>query len=187
MSIQRVASRYAKSLHDIAVERNELEDVYKDIKDFAVLVEENRDFELLLKSPIIRPDKKQAIFKALFENKLQQVTYEFFKIVIRKGREAFLSAICEEFVDMYNVDHHISKVRLTTAATLDEESVQALLDKLKSTGEIEENIDLEHVIDESLIGGYVVEFNHKLYDASVARQLELMKKTFSKNTYIKTY
>ena len=66
MSVSRISSRYAKSLLDLARERNELDTVLKDIESFNEATK-NRDFFLLLKSPIVKTDKKLAIFKAIFE------------------------------------------------------------------------------------------------------------------------
>ena len=51
MSEYRIASRYAKSLLDLAVEKKQLEEVNKDMLMFSETVEENRDLLLMLKSP----------------------------------------------------------------------------------------------------------------------------------------
>ena len=64
MSVNRIATRYAKSLLDLAVESNVLEAVKGDVEAFTKMVE-NRDLLLLLKSPIINATKKQRRFDAL--------------------------------------------------------------------------------------------------------------------------
>ena len=60
MSVVRIASRYAKSLIDLAVERGQLEEVLGDIQSFQKAAE-NRDLYLLMKSPIINVSKKQQV------------------------------------------------------------------------------------------------------------------------------
>jgi F-type H+-transporting ATPase subunit delta len=77
MSVIRIASRYAKSLIDLAVEQDKLERVLEDVKTFQKAVS-NREFYLLLKSPIINATKKQQIFKALFGDKFDENDQRFF-------------------------------------------------------------------------------------------------------------
>ena len=90
MSIARIASRYAKSLLDLAIENGKLEKVVDDIKLFQQTIG-NRDLYLLIKSPIVRSDKKEKVFKALFENKIDALTSSFYDIIIRKGgKDTFL-------------------------------------------------------------------------------------------------
>ena len=57
----RLATRYAKSLLDLAVERNELEKVFADMEWLQAVCKGNRDFVVLLRSPVIKPDTKIKI------------------------------------------------------------------------------------------------------------------------------
>jgi F-type H+-transporting ATPase subunit delta len=69
MSVKRIATRYAKSLLDLSVEQNKTERILEDIHAFSKAAEV-RDFYLMMKSPIIKPDKKQSIFEAIFFRKI---------------------------------------------------------------------------------------------------------------------
>jgi len=60
MSVKKVASRYAKSLLDLAVESNKLESVKGDMDGLLALVRENREFKTFLKSPVIQFTKKKG-------------------------------------------------------------------------------------------------------------------------------
>ena len=92
MSSIRIASRYAKSLLDLATETNKVEQIKTDFALFSDALK-SRDLQLLIKSPIIKPDKKLGIFKAIFDGKIDELTSSFFEIVIKKGREGLLSLI----------------------------------------------------------------------------------------------
>ena len=61
MNYPRVASRYSKALLELAVEKNELEKVSADVATLKAAVSGSRDLELLLASPIVKTDKKQAM------------------------------------------------------------------------------------------------------------------------------
>jgi F-type H+-transporting ATPase subunit delta len=45
-------------------------------------------------------------------------------------------------------------------------------------------VEIETKVDEDLIGGFVLEFNNNLVDASIARDLRDIKTQFSKNIYV---
>ena len=61
----RLAGRYAKSLIDLAIERDELDIVYNDMLYFDAVCKQSREFVNVLKSPIISPDKKVQILDAV--------------------------------------------------------------------------------------------------------------------------
>jgi F-type H+-transporting ATPase subunit delta len=183
MSVQRIASRYAKSLLDLAVEQGKLETLAKDIEVFRSLAA-NRDFYLLLKSPIIKGDKKMQILKAVFEGKLDPMMMAFLDILVRKGREGYLPEIAGAFTEQYKRLKKISNVKLTTAAPLSEEALAQILKKLRDSGATDEQVELTIVVDPSLIGGFIIELEDKLYDTSVSNKLENLKREFRDNLYI---
>ena len=173
--MSRVASRYAKALIDLAVEQGKLEDIYSDITSFQQ-VAKNRDFELMLKSPIIKGDKKGKVFDAIFGGKVDAMTSKFFEIVLRKGREADLPSIADAVIEQYRNMKNVSSVTLTSAAVLSASALEAIKSKLITEGTFSENIEFQTAVDPSLIGGFRLEFGDKLYDASVAYKLEQLKK-----------
>ncbi len=187
MSVSRIASRYAKSLIDLAVEQDRLERILEDIKSFKKATD-NREFYLLLKSPIINVTKKQQIFNALFEGKFDTITAAFLRIILNKGREAHLPEIADSFIEQYKIIKKISTVRLTTAATLSAETVSRIKQKLAASAVTKgQHIDLVTKVDPEIIGGFVIEFDDKLYDSSVTHQLDLLRKEFAKNLFVKSY
>ena len=184
--MSRVSERYAKALVDLSVERGQLEKVYEDIQGF-ISVAQNREFANMLQSPIVKSDKKQSIFDAIFGNKVEATTKAFFDIIIKKGRESELTNIAASFVEQYKQIKNISTITLTTASAASDKMIAAVKAKLESSGEIDGTVDLQTAVDAELIGGFVLKFGDKLYDASVASQLKQLRKEFSKNAYIKNF
>jgi len=185
MSVIRIASRYAKSLIDLAEEQGQLDNVLEDIKSFQAAAK-NRDLHLLLKSPIINVSKKHQVFSALFDGKFTELTTAFFKIILNKGRETYLPEIADEFIVQYKKLKHISSVKLTTATALSAETVSKIKQKLVGSDATDDHVELETAVDPDLLGGFVLQFGDRLYDASVAHKLEQLKKEFSKNDFVKT-
>ncbi len=79
MSVESVASRYAKSLIELAEERKVVEAVYQDMLFFNQIAKDNRNLMLALKSPVVRHEKKLGILKAVFKDKVNPVSYTIFR------------------------------------------------------------------------------------------------------------
>lgn len=184
MSVIRIASRYAKSLLDLAKDQNVLPSVVEDITGLQKMVQ-NRDLYLLLKSPIITADKKGKIFDALFEGKVNKLTKAFFDIIIKKGREGYLPEIADEFINQYRNFKGISSVKVTTAAPLTDAALESIKAKLLESDATQQAIEIETEVDESLIGGFVIQIEDKLLDASVAHKLRELSKNMIDNKFEK--
>jgi F-type H+-transporting ATPase subunit delta len=180
--MSRVAGRYAKSLIDLAIERGNLQSVMGDVEQLAASVK-NRDLLLMLKSPIINPDKKKQVMKALFGESFDDTTMAFVNICITKGREGILPEIATEALEEYKKMQSITTVKVTTATPLSTEGLEAIRAKLVGSSATANNVNIETAVNPDLIGGYVVEFGDRLYDASVASKLAALKKEFSGNLY----
>ena len=179
----RLAGRYAKSLIDLATEQNQLEVVYKDMQYLQAVCKSSAEFVNVMRSPVINPDKKQKILAALAEGRLSNLTSLFNKLLVSKTREEYLPEIVNAFIEQYNALKGIHKVKLTTAEAVSEELKQSIVNKIKSETSLQ-NIELETAVKEELIGGFVLEFNNNLVDASIARDLRDIKKQFRENIYV---
>lgn len=181
MSVQRISARYAKSLIDLASEQNKLERVKEDVEYF-LEASRVRELYLLLKSPIVHTSTKRKVFQRLFSDRFDELTKAFLDIILRKGRESFLSEIAEAFLEQYRELKEISKVKLTTAIALTPEKLDEIRQKILSSGVTLPNLEMETTVDPEILGGFILELRDKQYDASVAHQLDEMRKTFTKNT-----
>jgi F-type H+-transporting ATPase subunit delta len=178
MSANLIASRYAKSLIDLAQEQNKLDQVYGDITGLKEAVE-NKDLFLLLKSPIINAAKKNSILKTIFDGKIDSLSTAFIDIVVRKGREKILPEIMNEFIKQYKTINKITSVKLISATALEAAVLDNITKELSSSDSTDEKIELDVEVDPSLVGGFVLQIEDKLYDASVAHQLSKLRKSFS--------
>jgi F-type H+-transporting ATPase subunit delta len=183
MQNPRLANRYAKSLIDLSIEKNELEAVYADMKYMQAVCVGNRDFVNLLKSPIIKADKKSSIINAVTVGKVTEITKLFNQLLITKGRESELPEIVEAFIEQYNAIKGIHIVTLTTATEISDAVKANIEQKVKQAQGIA-NIELHAKVDESIIGGFVLEFNNNLVDASISRDLRDVKKQFEQNVFV---
>src|SRR5579872_4703054 len=104
----RLAARYAKSILDLAVEKGQLEAVHADMLLLKQTCRDSKDLENLLRSPIIKADKKGKILQAIFANKISPLTNAFITLLLNKEREGYLPEIAAAFVDQYKTRKGIS-------------------------------------------------------------------------------
>ena len=175
MSASTIAGRYAKSLMDTCVEKNNLDVIYNDIKGVQETLD-NKDISMLLKSPIISPTKKKNVFKAIYAGKVDELTLNFLNLVVNKGREAALPQMCEAFIQQYRVKNNIASAKVITATKLTEEKLNTIKASLNLQAT---SFEIEEEIDESLIGGFIIVMGDKRYDASVKHKLNKLRKSFS--------
>ncbi|MRX47083.1 ATP synthase F1 subunit delta [Pedobacter puniceum] len=177
MSEIKVASRYAKSLIDLAIEQNALEQIKGDMQLFVDTVKASIELQTVLKNPIIPISKKNSILVALFGDKVHATTKAFLKILIDKGRAEVLFGTSKEFLNQYNQYRNIVTAKVTSAVALSDTAKADIIAKVKEVtgGEV----ILNATIDESLIGGFVLTVGDKQFDASISSKLNQLKKDFA--------
>jgi len=180
----RVTLRYAKSLLELAVEQNQLDACKADMEAIVAACKESKELSLLLKSPVVKTDKKVAILNEVFAS-LDTLSKSFINIITNKKREMLLEEIAKRFILVYKQHKGIESAVVTTAIPLDNDlraAIQAFVEK-HGGGQVE----LTEKVDEKLIGGTVIRMGDKQLDASVLRQINDLKQTFNKNLYIKDF
>jgi F-type H+-transporting ATPase subunit delta len=179
----RVASRYAKSLLDLAVEKGQLEQVHGDMLYLQQLTKESRDFLNLLRSPVVKADSKTRAINAVTAGKVNPITTAFIQLMVAKTREAVLPEIITSFVSQYKDLKGIKTVKLTTAVPVSDALKNEIVAQVKKSGGYE-NLELQEVIDPSIIGGFVLQAGDQLIDASISYDLKNISRQFENNDFI---
>ena len=180
----RAASRYIKSLLDLAVEQKALEQVHNDMLMFSKIVDSNRDFTLMLRNPIIKHDTKRAILRKIFQGKVHNLTMAIVDILTRKNREPLLPAIASGFHRAYNQYKEIGEATVTTAVPLDA-NLRKEFEKLVKSFSHKKNVELEEEVDLEMIGGFVLNVGDRQIDASIRNKVKSLRVKFSQNPYVK--
>lgn len=177
MKISKSASRYAQALLDLAIEQNKVDVIAADMKYMATVCAENRDLELMLESPIVKADKKLSVLNAVFDQ-FDKVTNLFVELIVKNGREAYLSQIAGSFDVLLKAHRGIVPVTLISAQKLEDKVKKEIISKVQAstTGTVE----LTEKIDADLIGGFIVRMGDNQIDASVASQISKLKQRLTR-------
>lgn len=182
MSGIRIASRYAKSLLDLCIERNEINAAKADMVMLHGIMEESRDLRMMLSSPVVKADKKVDILHKLFDGKLSAITMGFITLLTRKGRESYLPEIVTSFLNQLRKHQGITVAEVTSAVALDESSRAKMLES--ATKLAGGQVELVEKVDASLIGGFVLKVGDKQIDSAIANRIKALKREFAENPYI---
>jgi F-type H+-transporting ATPase subunit delta len=179
----RLASRYAKSVLDLAVEKGQLEQVYADMLYLQQLTKASRDFLNLLRSPVVSSDKKLAVIDSVIGKNVSDLTSAFTRLLVNKNREGELPEIIVAFIKQYKEYKGIHTVKLTTAVPVSDAIKNQIIDQVRKTSGMQ-NIEVESVVDPNIIGGFVLQTGDKLIDVSIAYDLKHVSRQFENNDFI---
>lgn len=183
MKQSRAASRYAKSLLDLSIEQNSLDEAFADMTLVANTIEGSKELDLLLQSPVVKSDKKQDILNAVFAGKIGKVANGFISIVVTNGRESILKNISNQFIAQYKAHKNITTAEVTTAVAMDDTLRNKVLEIVKKT-KGNTQVEIIEKVDSSIIGGLIVRLGDEQVDASIARKLNDLKQEFSKSPQV---
>lgn len=172
----RILHRYATSLLETALEKRNLDLITTDIQLLVETLEESRELQLMLESPVVRPELKLSILKEVFSEKISKDTMDFIEFLVSKKRENLIGGIGNRFLELQDAHLGIANVIVTTSAEFSNEQKNVLQNKLEKI--LEKKVRLNFKTDNNLVGGFVAKVDDTLYDASIRHQLELLKKQF---------
>jgi F-type H+-transporting ATPase subunit delta len=183
MQNPRLASRYAKSLLDLAQEQNTLDPVLQDMQLIHSAIAGTPELAQLMRSPIVNAEKKNTILKAVFGAKIQPLSVAFIQLLTSKGREKVLPEIAASFISQYKELKRIRVAKLITATPANDQLKQTLQAKAEAAlpGY---TVEFQTETDPSIIGGFILELGDRMIDASVRRDLAEVRKQFKENLYV---
>ena len=181
MKAGRIANRYAKALFELAIEKNALEEIYKDALNITDLVKNVKELRQLLLSAVIPQSKKTAVFKEVFANTVHPITLNFLLILIGKRRENIVVEVVQEFIALFKEYKNIVTVHLKTASKMDVRLYSEIKERMEK--ELKLKVELVETVVPDLLGGFVLTYNDKQYDASIRKNILRLKKEYNINIY----
>lgn len=181
MAQPRVASRYAKSLLDLAIERNELDRVASDMERLEKTLHASAELQALLASPVVKADAKLRVLHALFADGMCELSNGFVDILVSKGREPILVYVLKAWRELLRKKRNILSAEVRSAVPLSSASRDGILASIARvhSGAVE----LNEVVDPTLIGGFVLRLEDKMMDVSIKRQLSAMRRELVEHQY----
>lgn len=181
MTNKKVARRYTLALFELTEEMKLTDKVLKDFSDLIKTIDKSRELKLFLKTPIINSYKKGEVLSKMFKGKVQDLTFKFINILTKKEREEYLYDIAADFLNLVDEKRGIVKVKINTASKILDKDKKVIENKLSMyTGK---TIKASYDVDKTIIGGFVAQVSDLVIDASIERQLQLLREEFIKGSF----
>jgi F-type H+-transporting ATPase subunit delta len=172
-----IARRYAIALADFAEQEGQDREVYNEVLRWNALYESEASIREQLTSPILAKEAKQALFRQWMGGEISPSLDRFFLLVLNHQREKFVHFIFKSYERIFKERHGIVDVTLTTASPIAESTAQQIA-RLACKDDEKADICLHQQVDESLIGGFTCRVDDRLIDASLSRQLALLRQQY---------
>jgi F-type H+-transporting ATPase subunit delta len=182
MANLRIANRYAEALMTAAEELHVLKNVSDDLTFIQSIMKESREFQLFLKSPVIKKEKKLAVISATFGLSVQPLTLKFISLLIEKEREDVLPGVIESFFKLQDEILGIVHVRVKTATELSAQQSAQLTQRFEAYSK--KKVLIDQSVDKQLIGGFIARIGDTVFDGSVKQQLVLLRKRFAEEIIV---
>ena len=174
----RVAKPYARALYEAALEQDALASIATDVDKLRDLIEQSEELAQLIHSPVLSPEFKSETFQQLFADAMQPLTINFFKLLASKQRERYLIAIIDIFSEIVDAAAGRIVAKVTTAVPITSEQAEQLTAQLSVYSG--KQVRLETTTDAQIQGGFIVQLDDTVFDASVASQLQRLKQQLAK-------
>jgi len=177
---KKIARRYTLALWEISKDDNITEQVLLDFKLIRNTIDSSRELLVMLRSPVVNSKKKLAVLTAVFEKRATGLTMKLISVLTEKNRESSLYDISIDFENLVNEKKGIAKAKITTAIDLSDKEKNNLIAKLKEYAG--KDLIPAFTVDKEIKGGFIAQVSDTIIDASIKRQLELLKEQFMKGS-----
>ena len=168
-----IAKAYGKTLYDLAVECECVEQMLDEIATLRQAFEENPQFVTLMNTPNLNRAERVKIVDDTFGGKIHIYLLNFLKIITENGTAKEFIDTAKQFRNEYNWEHGIETVTVISAVALDAKQETELVDKLKTmTGK---TIQLEKKVDPTVMGGIRLQMDGLQLDGTVKNKLDAIR------------
>jgi F-type H+-transporting ATPase subunit delta len=171
--LEEIAQVYARSLFEVARERDLLDVIREQLGQFANALNENRELATFFFSPYFSTQEKKDALGQLIED-AEATFMSFLEILIEEHRMPAIFRIRARYEELWEQVNRLLPVEVTSAVELDEQTVAAIGDRIREqTGQ---NVELSSHVDSGILGGIVLRVGNSILDASISNRLNQLRK-----------
>jgi F-type H+-transporting ATPase subunit delta len=171
--MEEVAEVYARALFEAAKDRSVLDDVHEQLGQFADALDGSRDLARFFFSPYFSVDeKKDALHRAV--EGAEPIFMNFLEALLERHRMPVIFRIRTQFEQLWEEEHKLLPVEVTSAVALDEKIVNSIGESVGK--QLGRTIELSSSVDPEIIGGVVLRVGNFVLDASIRNRLEQLRK-----------
>tara|TARA_R110002096_G_scaffold52547_9_gene137216 strand:+ start:164 stop:724 length:561 start_codon:yes stop_codon:yes gene_type:complete len=169
-----LAERYAGALYELADEAKALDQVAEDLRALKTLLAESEDLRRLVRSPVIKSEDQENAIEAIAEKSgCHKLTGNFLRLVARNRRLFAIGEMIESYLSILATRRGEVQAKVTAAHALTDDQISRLETALREVAGAK--VSLEAHVDQSLLGGLVVQLGSRMYDSSLRTKLQRLQ------------
>lgn len=172
----RAAIRYAKAILDLAISQGVANEVYNDMVLISSTVKGKEELNAFIQNPTISVNVKESALTEVFAS-TNGLTKGLFHLLFENKRFEILEDVASQYVLQSDEMNGFEVAKVTTAIPMDEALEAKVSEKIREFSN--KKITIENIVDESIIGGFILRIGDKQYNASIANRLKVLKRELS--------
>ena len=171
MAQQLSGQRYAQAIFDLALENNEVEQWGQDLEVVSEAFQDS-DFAALMKHADMSAADKRAATGSVLAG-VNAMVRNLVDLLVSKGSVDSIADVYTSYTEL--LDQHLGRqrVEVTTAITLDEAEANRITSFVSEL--VRREVVLTTKVDESILGGLVIQIGDRLLDGSTKARLDGLK------------
>jgi F-type H+-transporting ATPase subunit delta len=172
--MEEIARVYAEALFEVAKEKGKLDEIREQLGQFADALEQSHEMQVYFFSPYFSSaEKKEGIGRVL--SGADEELVNFLELLAEKHRMPVMFRIRRHFDELWKRENKKIDVTVTSATALDPEVVKQIGKEIEEqTGQ---SVELSSRVDDSILGGLVLQVGNMVLDASIRNRLEKLRKS----------
>jgi ATP synthase F1 delta subunit len=171
--MEEIAQVYARSLFEVAKERDVLDDVHDQLGEFADALHDNRQLAVFFFSPYFSSEEKKSGLERAVTG-AEPIFMNFLEALLERHRMPAIFRIRARFERLWDEENHLLPVEVTSSVELDKETVQSIGERIgEQTGQ---KVELSSKVDPEILGGIVLRVGNFVLDASIRNRLNQLRK-----------
>jgi ATP synthase F1 delta subunit len=171
--VEEIAQVYARALFEVATEQDSLDEIHEQLNAFADAMHENRQLTTFFFSPYFSVEEKKDGLERSVQG-ADPAFANFLQALIERQRMPVIFRIRTDFETLWDDARKLLPVRITSAVTLDADTVKRLGDRIgQQTGK---QTEISTDVDPDILGGVVLRVGNVILDASIKNRLEQLRK-----------
>jgi F-type H+-transporting ATPase subunit delta len=175
--MEEIAQVYARSLFEVAKERDRLDEVREQLGTFADAMQDNRELQLFFFSPYFSTEEKKGGLERVVQGE-DDIVRNFLELLLENHRMPVIFRVRRELDRLWEEEHRLLPVEITSAVELDDAVAKRIGDEIgRQTGR---QVELTSTVNPDVIGGIVLRVGNSVLDASIRTRLESLRKQVAK-------
>lgn len=171
---------YGEAFFDLCLEEtpDKLKDTAEELASLQAIFDENPELVKIMDTPTITVEEKLSLIKDIVKSgNVSEYSGNLLCILAERGRFSCFGGIVKNFRAKYNEYYKIAEIVVTTSAPLTDELRAKILKRMAEvTGK---TVSISEKVNESIIGGIVIDYGSTRYDGSVKARLNAIKNELS--------